>query len=83
LTAATILALLKALPEVIALWNRIAIMADAATQRGLGRDQAVKEALQAATVDLEAANAARAEAEAAHNAHPNDDGGFDQEFQRK
>lgn len=80
---ATFWAILQVLPKVIALFQFIAGMARDAEQRGLGRKEAIAEALTIAHEQLALANKAEQEAVADHVAHPNDNGGFDGMFQRK
>jgi len=54
----------------------------AAEAKGVGRAEAVDEALTIQTEELKLATRSMYEGEAAHNAHPNDDDGFDPEFRR-
>ena len=80
---ATLLAILSALPKMLSLFQLVAGMVRDAEQRGLGRKEAIAEALTIAHRDIAAANAAENEATQAHRAHPDDDGGFDPAGQRK
>lgn len=57
--------------------------ADARHERGVGYDQAVKEALEEGARRVAIANEAEQEARRDHAAHPDDDDGFDREFERK
>lgn len=75
-------ALLSALPQLLKLFNLIMAMVRDAEQRGIGRAEAVKEALEKAHMDIAAGNAAEERARADHAAHPNSDAGFDDEFKR-
>ncbi len=76
-------AALKVLPLVLQLIQMFKSSAYAKEQRGIGRDQAVKESLEEGAAIIAKARAIEAEAEKRHAEHPNDDGGFDPEFQRK
>lgn len=80
---ATFWAILQALPKIFALFQFLAGMVRDSEQRGLGRKEAIAEALTIAHEQLAVANKAAVEAEADHAAHPNDNGGFDGMFQRK
>lgn len=82
-TGAFILAALKVLPLVLDLVRMFKQAADAKVQRGLGFDQAVKEALEEGQRRLNVAREAAEIAAKEHAAHPGDDGGFDREFERK
>ena len=75
-------ALLKALPQVLALINHIADYAKSAQDRGIGRDQAVAEALTIASEQVAVAQAVREQARADHVSKLGDDA-FDDDFQRK
>lgn len=79
----TVLAILSALPKILALVQFITGMVRDAEQRGLGRAEAVAEALTIAHRDLAMADAVEIEARQSHAAHPNDDGGFDPDGERK
>lgn len=79
---ATLLTLLKLLPDVLSLLRMITEYSIAAEQRAIGRDQAVSEALTIAAENLRLATEARFTAEADHRAHPDDDAGFDAEWRR-
>ena len=57
--------------------------ADEKVQRGIGYNQAVKEALEEGSRRLMIAKEAAEIAAKEHAAHPNDDGGFLDEFARK
>lgn len=76
-----LLSLIKLLPLVLSLINRIADYAKSAQDRGIGRDQAVLEALTIANEQLAAAQKAREAAAAEHARKPGDDA-FDDEFKR-
>ncbi len=52
------------------------------TEQGVGYMRAVKDALEQAHRDIAEADAERLAAEAEHRKHPNDDGGFLDEFRR-
>lgn len=78
----TLLAILSALPKIVALFQLVAGMVRDREQRGLGRKEAIAEALTIAHRDIAAADAAEAEASTAH-AHDSTDAAFDQSFQRK
>lgn len=78
----TLWALLSALPKIVALFQFLAAMVRDAEQRGLGRQEAISEALTIAHRQLAEADAAEVEARADHAAHPDDDAAFDQEFRR-
>lgn len=75
----TFLAILSALPKILALFQLVAGMVRDAEQRGLGRKEAVAEALTIAHRDIAAADAAEIEATQAH-AKDKTDGAFDQDF---
>jgi hypothetical protein len=75
--------LLAALPDVISLIRSIMGHVEAAQERGVGRQEAIAEALTIASEELKLATQAVYDADSAHATHPNDDGGFDGEFQRK
>jgi hypothetical protein len=78
----TFFAILSALPKIIALFQFIAGMVNDAEQRGLGRKEALAEALEMAHRDMAIADAAEAEAMAQH-AKIKDDNAFDRDFERK
>lgn len=73
---------LQIAPQLIKLFQSLADHANAAMEQGAGRDQAVADALTQAAADLDKAAAATREAQAKHNANPNDDTGFDNQFRR-
>jgi hypothetical protein len=75
--------LIKLAPLFFRLFQSVSDHALLLQGKGMGRTEAVNEALTLAANEVDAATKARAEADAAHAAHPKDDGGFDQEFQRK
>jgi hypothetical protein len=77
-----VVALLKALPDILRLINFLAAQVAEREQRAIGRAAAIKEALVEAHKELAMADAARLEGEAEHRAHPDDDGGFLTEFKR-
>ena len=79
---ATILALLQALPAVIRLFQSVADYAAVKQGERTGRAEAIAEALTVAAEQMDLATKVRREAELEHKAHPNDDGGFDKDFQR-
>jgi hypothetical protein len=79
---ATLLAILSALPKILALIQLIGGMVRDAEQRGLGRKEAVAEALTIATSQIETANKVEAEAMQSH-AKDNTDDAFDRSFERK
>jgi len=78
----TFLAILSALPKLIALVQFVASMVHDAEQRGLGRKEAIAEALEDAHKELAWADAAGREADDDH-AKVDDDTAFDPAFQRK
>lgn len=78
----TLLAILSALPKLIALVQFVTGMVSDAEQRGLGRKEAIAEALEQAHLELALADAASIEAEHDH-AMIDDDSAFDHDFQRK
>lgn len=78
----TLLAILSALPKLIALVQFITGMVRDAEQRGLGRKEAISEALEQAHLELAWADAAGREADDDH-AKVDDDTAFDPDFQRK
>lgn len=75
----TLLAILAALPKLIALFNLIGGMVQDAEQRGLGRKEAVADALAAAHRDIALADAETVQAMQSH-AKIKDDSAFDQDF---
>lgn len=79
---ATLSAILSALPKLLSLISLIVSMVRESEQRGLGRTEAVKEALENAAQDIAYANAVEEDARRSHNEHPDDDSGFDQDFKR-
>ncbi len=79
----TFWAILKVLPQIIELIRFFAGMVRDAEQRGLGRSEAIAEALTIAHRQLAEADAAEVEAEEDHAAHPDSDAGFDQSFRRE
>jgi hypothetical protein len=79
---ATLTAFAQALPALLKLLQTVADYAIAQEAKGVGRAEAVTEALTIATAQLEEANKARQEAEVEHKQHPDDDDGFDKDFQR-
>ncbi len=80
---AFLLAALKALPAIVALISQIKASSDAAVQRGIGSDLAVKAGLEQAAAGLAMAEEEQRKADLDHQAHPNDDSGFDPDGQRK
>lgn len=78
----TFLAILSALPKIVALFQFIAGMVHDAEQRGLGRKEAVADALEQAHIELAWADAAEQEAMQSH-AKKNDDSAFDPTFKRE
>jgi hypothetical protein len=78
---ATLGAILQALPKILALFQLITGMVRDREQRGVGRKEAIAEALELAGEDLRAGNAAREQARARHQADPTD-GAFDSDFRR-
>ena len=75
-------AIISALPKLLSLISLIMTMVRDNEQRGLGRTEAVAEALENAHKDIAYANAIEEQAAKAHNASPNDDSGFDADFRR-
>ena len=82
-TGAFILAALKVLPLVLDLISMFKRAADEKVQRGLGFDEAVKQALEEGQRRLKLAQEAAEIAAREHAKHPANDDGFDKEFQRK
>lgn len=80
-SAAFWLALVKALPQLIALLSAIADRAQSARDRGQGYDQAVLDGLKAAQDGVRQATAAVNEAEDRHRKDPTDSA-FDRRFER-
>jgi hypothetical protein len=80
--SAFVLAVLKALPALISLVSALKNDADAATNRGLGYDQAVADGLKRAADMLAIAHQVEDEAQRDH-ASKSDDSAFDRDFQRK
>ena len=78
----TLTAILSALPKLLALISLIFSMVRDAEQRGLGRAEAVAEALEQAQQDIAYANAVEEDARRQHHQHPDDDSGFDLDFRR-
>ena len=78
----TLLAILKVLPDALVLIRMITEYAVRAEEREIGRQQAVSEAVTIAAEELRLATEARFAAAAAHDAHPDDDSGFLEEFRR-
>ncbi len=81
-TLAYIGAALKVLPLILQLIQMFKSAADAKVERGVGRDQAVKESLEEGVALVAEARRIEAEAAAKHAADPTDDA-FDREFERK
>lgn len=81
-TLAFIGAALKVLPLVLQLIQMFKSAADAKEQRGIGRDQAVKESIEEGVALIAQAREVEAEAAKKHAADPTDDA-FDHEFERK
>lgn len=79
---AFLLAALKALPALISLISAIKQSADAATNRGIGYDQAVADGLSLATKQLQDSDEAVNEAREKQAANPGSDDGRDTEFRR-
>lgn len=76
------LAFLQALPAILKLIQSMVDYATLQQGKGIGRAEAINEALTRATEDLDRASAAIREAQAHQSAHPNDDDGFDTRFRR-
>jgi hypothetical protein len=79
----TVLALIKALPQIISLVSAIVAYAKMRADRSAGYDQAVKDALTIALREVQEANDERNRAQAAHAAQPDSDDAFDRRFERK
>jgi hypothetical protein len=77
----TILAVLAALPKILQLVQFFLAKANDAEQRGIGRKEAIAEAVENMHKDLALADAAEQQGLAAHATHA-DDSAFDQSFQR-
>lgn len=75
-------AIISSLPKLLSLVYLIMSMIKDAEQKGLGRAEAVAEALENAHKDIAYANAVEEEAVRSHNANPDDDSGFDADFRR-
>jgi hypothetical protein len=78
----TFLAILSALPKILAIIQFFMAKANDAEQRGLGRKEAIAEALEAGHMELAWADAATQEAREHQAAHPNSDDGRDTQFRR-
>lgn len=78
---AFLLAAIKSLPALIQLISTIKVSADAATNRGVGYDQAVADTLKSSASRLALAQQAEAEADKDHAAKT-DDTAFDPDFKR-
>ena len=78
----TLVAILKVVPDFLALLRTIMEYVVRAEEREIGRQQAVSEAVTIAAEELRLAAQARFEGEQAHRANPDDDSAFDQEFRR-
>lgn len=68
--------------NILSLVVLIATMVRDSQQRGLGRMEAVNEALTNAQRDIAYANAVEEDAIRQHNANPDSDDGFDKDFMR-
>lgn len=79
---AFVLAAIKALPALIQLIAAFKQSADAATNRGIGYEQAVADGFELATKQMQEADAAVAEAQARQRANPGSDDGRDTQFRR-
>lgn len=79
----TFWAVVQALPKLIALFQFITGMVRDAEQRGLGRKEAVAEALTIAHRDLAMADAEDEKARNDHRSNPTDDSAFDPGGERK
>lgn len=77
------LALLRSLPELIALLKSVDERARSASDRQEGYNNAVADALGRMRAAVESDAAADEEGRAARAAHPSDDDAFDREFERK
>lgn len=75
-------AIISALPKILALINIIMTMVRDKEQQGLGRAEAVAEALDNAHKDIAYANSIEEEAVQSHNASPDSDDGFDTDYRR-
>jgi hypothetical protein len=75
----TFWAILKALPQILSLIQLLAQKVRDAEQRGIGRQEAVAEALTIAQQQIATANAAEIRATQSH-AKDKTDGAFDQDF---
>lgn len=80
---AIVLALLRSLPELIALIKSVDERARSASDRQDGYNTAVAEALGRMREAVESDAAADLETSRDHAAHPDSDDGFDREFERK
>lgn len=77
------LALLRSLPELIALLKSVDERARSASDQQVGYDRAVADALARMRTAVESDAAADEEGAAARAAHPEDDDAFDRDFERK
>lgn len=77
---AFVLAVLRALPALIALISAIRKSADAKVNQGIGYDQAVADALKETADKVTIAHQVELEADKAHE--KSDDSAFDQDFRR-
>jgi hypothetical protein len=75
--------ILKAIPTVLAIIEKLLAAAHDQQMISLGQAQAMDSATQKMSVTLAKARTAGAGADAAQAQHPNDDAGFDQSFMRK
>lgn len=74
--------LIKVLPTILSLIQSVIDHMRIAEAKGVGRQEAIDEALTIQTEELKLATRSMYEGEASHNAHPDDDSGFDQDFKR-
>lgn len=75
-----ILVFLKALPAILSLLSTVMSLAKTMKDQQAGAAEMAIKVLQKATEDIQRAAVVEAQAEKDHLQHPNDDGGFDQEF---
>jgi hypothetical protein len=79
---ATFIALINALPQLLKLLNAIMTIYNNRVQQGIGRNEAMKEAIELSQKDIDAATEERAKAKAQHQANPTSDDAFNNEFRR-
>lgn len=79
----TFLAVVKALPELLRLFNAIMDFVRVEEAKGIGRTEAINAGARLALQQIAEATEAGRAAAAAHASAPNNDTAFDTDFQRK